>query len=78
MKTHERQFRVTAMRRAFGVSRSGSYGWGNQGCTRQQARADAVLTEQIRTIFERSRQTYGRPRVYVESKEGYIPRSLLR
>jgi putative transposase len=66
MKTHEEQFSVQVMCRAFGVSRSAYYEWVRAGCSTAQERADAVLTEQIRVIFEHSGQTYGSPRVYVE------------
>ena len=68
MKSHEGQFDVQVMCRAFGVSRSAYYAWGRAGCTTQQERADAVLSEQIRAIFEQSGRTYGSPRVYAELK----------
>src|SRR5262249_469015 len=56
------------MCRAFGVARSGYYQWQHQGCTTQQAGADSTLTEQIRSVFEKSGQTYGSPRVHAELK----------
>jgi len=66
MKAQEGQFSVSLMCRAFGVSRSAYYEWVRAGCATQQERADAVLTEQIRAIFQQSGQTYGSPRVSVE------------
>jgi transposase InsO family protein len=68
MRDHAAEFSIRAMCRAFGVVRSGYYAWVRAGCTTQQARADAALTEQIRAIFEHSGQTYGSPRVYAELK----------
>jgi putative transposase len=68
MNTHGNEFSVTVMCRAFGVSRSGYYAWLAQGGMSQQCRADAALTEQIRTIFLESGQTYGSPRIYQELK----------
>ena len=53
------------MCRALGVSPSGFYGWrGRPPAVRAQA--DAGLIEQIRAIHERSRGTYGVPRVHAE------------
>lgn len=68
MKRHTGEFSVRLMCRAFGVSRSGYYAWRVQDGLSQQERADAMLTEQIRCIFEQSGQTYGSPRVYAELK----------
>jgi len=53
------------MCRVLGVSPSGFYGWrGRPPAVRAQA--DAGLIEQIRAIHERSRGTYGVPRVHAE------------
>jgi len=68
MKAHEGQFSVQVMCRAFEVSRSAYYEWVRAGCATQKERADIVLTEQIRAIFEQSGRTYGSPRVYMELK----------
>lgn len=68
MKARDRQFSVQGMCRVFGVSRSAYYAWVSAGCTSSQARVDAVLTEQIRGIFEQSGETYGSPRIYAELK----------
>ena len=48
-----------------GVSRSGYYAWYRRSPSRR-SRADQALTAQIRTIHERSRSTYGAPRVHAE------------
>jgi putative transposase len=48
-----------------GVSTSGYYAWRIR-LPSARAQEDAVLTEQIKTIHEKSRQTYGAPRVQAE------------
>jgi putative transposase len=45
-----------------GVSRSGYYGWRDRPPSKR-SRGDAALTEKIREIHRRSRETYGSPRV---------------
>ena len=47
------------------VSRSGYYDWRDRPPSRR-SREDAALTGQIRQIHERSRETYGSPRVHAE------------
>jgi putative transposase len=56
---------VAVLCRALQVSRAGYYAW---ACRRvsTRAQADAALTEQIRTIHNGSRGTYGVPRVHAE------------
>jgi len=68
MKAHDGQFSVEGMCRVFGVSRSAYYAWVSAGCSTAQERVEAVLTEQIRGIFEQSGETYGSPRIYAELK----------
>jgi putative transposase len=53
------------MCRVLGVSPSGYYGWRERPLS-ARAQADAALSEQIRAIHERSRGTYGVPRVHAE------------
>jgi transposase InsO family protein len=45
-----------------GVSRSGYYGWRQRAPSRRQ-REDARLLVELKTAFEQSRRTYGRPRL---------------
>jgi len=55
------EFPVKKMCQVLGVSRSGYYKWKKeQGAKSQEAE---LLNEEIRTVFEESRQTYGSPRV---------------
>jgi putative transposase len=48
-----------------GVSKSGYYAWRSRPPS-NRSREDATLTEKIREIHSRSRQTYGYPRVHAE------------
>ena len=48
-----------------GVSTSGFYAWRDRAPS-ARAQADAALQERIEKIHERSRGTYGRPRVHAE------------
>ncbi|HEX2738935.1 MAG TPA: IS3 family transposase, partial [Rubrobacter sp.] len=50
---------------ALGVSRSGYYDWRGRTPS-NRTRQDDALTETIRHIHERSRRTYGSPRVHAE------------
>jgi putative transposase len=47
------------------VSKSGYYAWRSRPPSKR-SREDAVLTEKIREIHSRSRETYGYPRVHAE------------
>ena len=51
--------------RMLGVSKSGYYAWRDRPPSRR-TRRDALLTEKIREIHSRSRETYGYPRVHAE------------
>ena len=58
-------FPVQLMCRMLGVSRSGYYDWRHRPPSKRNRENDA-LTERIREIHERSRHTYGSPRVHAE------------
>ena len=58
-------FPIRLLCEVLGVSRSGYYEWRNRSPSRR-CRQDATLTEKIREIHGRSRQTYGSPRVHAE------------
>jgi len=53
------------MCRLLGVSASGFYAWRKRAPS-ERAKSDAVLAHRIRGIHERSRATYGVPRVHAE------------
>ena len=59
------QHPVRLLCRAVGVSRSSSYAWRDRQPS-ARAQADGPLTERIRQVHQRSRGTYGSPRVHAE------------
>ena len=65
MRTNQAVHRVATMCRVLGVSPSGFYGWRWRPLA-ARAQADAGLSEKIRAIHQRSRGTYGGPRVHAE------------
>jgi putative transposase len=56
---------VAVLCRVLGVSKSGYYAWRGRPPS-ERRRQDALLTERIREIHSRSRETYGYPRVHAE------------
>ncbi len=68
MKSNQAVFAVAAQCRVLGVSSSGYHAWRSRPPS-ARARADAALTERIRSIHERSWGTYGSPRVHAELLE---------
>jgi putative transposase len=56
---------ITMLCRMLGVSKSGYYAWRSRPPSKRRGE-DATLTEKIREIHTRSRQTYGYPRVHAE------------
>lgn len=65
IEAEKTSFPIQLMCRMLGVSRSGYYGWRDRPPSKR-SREDAALTERIREIHERSRHTYGSPRVHAE------------
>jgi putative transposase len=56
---------VSMLCRVLNVSRSGYHAWKDRQPSKR-ARENAALTERIRKIHQRSRETYGYPRVHAE------------
>jgi putative transposase len=56
------------MCRLLGVSRSGFHAW-EQRAPSKRALADAALTEQIRGMYTRSRDSYGARRIYLDLRD---------
>ena len=56
---------VSRLCRVLGVSRAGYYAWTTRGPS-VTVRKDAALTELIRQVHQRSRGTYGAPRIHAE------------
>jgi putative transposase len=61
-------FSIRAMCRVLEVSASGYYAW-HRRMISARSREDQRLQQRIRTIHERSRQTYGAPRIHAELQE---------
>ena len=68
MKVNRARHRVTTMSRLLSVSPSGYYAWLVRPPS-VRSRQDEALTSRIRKIHERSRGTYGVPRVHAELKD---------
>ena len=65
IRRHVQEFTVLVMCRVLGVSRSGYYAWRKRPPSERE-RADHELAQLIRATHERSRGTYGSPRMHAE------------
>jgi putative transposase len=65
IEAEKTSFPVQFMCRMLGISRSSYYAW-RSGSPSKRTREDSALTENIREIHQRSRGTYGSPRVHAE------------
>ena len=73
MKANQARYPVTTMCQTLEVSTSGYYAW----CSRtpsKRAQADAELKTTVRTIWERSRESYGAPRIHEELRDEHDTR----
>jgi putative transposase len=68
VKAHQAEYPVTTLCRVLEVSTSGYYAWRKRPPS-VRARKDAQLTKRIRTIHDRSKGTYGAPRIHAELVE---------
>lgn len=68
MKAHQALYPVRMMCRVLDVSTSGYYAWRKRPESARH-RSDATLAKRIEAIYERSHETYGRPRIHAELKE---------
>ncbi len=68
---HQAEFSITLMCRVLGVSRSGYYA-GRKRPPSARKMADQGLVEQIETIHQDSRRTYGSPRIHQELAENGV------
>jgi putative transposase len=71
MKANQAACSVTTMCRVLGVSAGGYYAWQRRGVSARQ-RQDQALLEQIRVCHQRSRGTYGAPRIHRELRAAGI------
>jgi len=65
IQDHQNEFPVRRMCHVLGVSPSGYYAWQARPLSRR-VQANQKLLPEIRAIYNRSRKTYGRPRVHAE------------
>jgi putative transposase len=65
VRAHQGTHRVATVCRVLGVSASGYYAWQSRPLS-ARTHTDRELLEQIRTIHDRSRGTYGAPRIHAE------------
>jgi putative transposase len=71
VRANQAQYRVQSICRLLGVSPSGFYAWSSRPRSKR-SQADEILLGAIRSIHERSRGTYGAPRVHAElAAEGH-------
>ena len=65
MRANQASYAVTTVCRLLGVSPSGYYAWSSRPRSKR-AQADEALLVEIREIHQRSRGTYGAPRIHAE------------
>lgn len=65
MSANQAKYCVRRLCALLGVSPSGYYAWSRRPSS-QHAQSDAALLARIRAIYERSRGTYGAPRIHAE------------
>lgn len=71
MRANQAVHKVATMCRVLGVSSSGYYAWRSRRPSRRAVQ-DAALSERIRASHERSRGTYGAPRVRADLRAGGV------
>ena len=69
VQDHQDEFPVQRMCKVLGVSASGYYAWQTRPVS-PRAQANQKLLAEIRVIHNRSRKTYGSPRVHAELRDG--------
>lgn len=65
MRANQAKYRIATMARVLGVSPSGFHAWRDRERSKR-SRTDEELEVRIRAIHERSRGTYGAPRIHAE------------
>jgi putative transposase len=67
IEAEKADYPISLLCRVLKVSRSGYYSWLHRPPSRRSAE-DSALTDRIREVHQRSRRTYGYPRVHAELK----------
>lgn len=65
IEAEKANYPVSLLCRVLKVSRSGYYAWRGRPPSRRSVE-DSTLTDRIREVHDRSRRTYGYPRVHAE------------
>jgi putative transposase len=65
VRANQAQYPVQTMCRLLGISPSGYYAWSSRPRSKR-AQADEALLDEVRSIHQRSRGTYGAPRIHAE------------
>jgi putative transposase len=71
IEEHRDEFEITIMCRVLQVSRSGYYAWRQRPVSARKM-ANDKLKDQIKEIYQQSRQTYGSPRIHAELSENGV------
>jgi transposase InsO family protein len=71
IKEQQEFFSLSALCRAMQVCRGGFYAWRKRPKSERQIQ-DETLTEQIKTVYQESKETYGSPRICADLKEAGI------
>lgn len=72
IQIHQDEFDVQVMCAVLNVSRSGFYAWRSHSASRREM-ADGIFLEQIKQIFDDSRQTYGYESIWHKMQDKGIP-----
>jgi putative transposase len=68
IEQYKHTFANVVMCQVLGVSESGFYAWRKRPAS-QRKREDALLTQEIRQVFEKHRGRYGSPRIHRELRD---------
>lgn len=71
IEAHQAGYPIALLCRVLSVARSGYYAWLRRSVSARQ-QADQHLSEQITTIHQQSRQTYGSPRVHAALRQAGV------
>lgn len=71
MKAHQAIWPIATQCRVLGVSTSGYYAWLKRPLS-EHAQADAAIGDTLEVYFDRSRSTYGRPRLAADVRDAGI------
>ncbi len=68
IEQHKQEVAIVVMCQVLGVSESGLYAWRKRPAS-QRKREDALLTQEIRQVFEKHQGRYGSPRIHRELRD---------